>query len=450
MVRQGIEMGQVVDDRRIQTEPEGAVDLVDEFDTRDRVETQIAEAHPAVQRSRLDVQLVAQTEGHGPPQVLGLQGGDRRSGRDGRRRRGDGRRGCIHRARLVAGRFFEVRVLVALVFAIIAEEATDPRLHLGMAEGLAMHTQLFGDDGGEPGEFFAREAVLERPQRVVGDPGQRPCQRDGLVQHPGLRLEQDVGATLLEIGPAIGGGRHHHLHRQRPAELVGQDQGGPQSGREPVLGEDRAVEPLFGHDDHVGIESEHQSAAGRMPLDGGDHRHPALQEALENELHVGKGGHISGEGQQLLARAAHREHLVATRDDHDPDARVALDLIETVHQPVQQGLGEHIAVGAILHAHDQDAGVEALHPDLGPGLEMPGRGQPVCRVHDGPCSRRLGDRCGRRPVRRRLARHETPVPVAIREEGIARQQRHAMGNAPWMEDAPVDLSPRHPGPRDRP
>jgi hypothetical protein len=102
--------------------------------------------------------------------------------------------------------------------------------------------------------------------------------------------------------------------------------------RKPVLGEDRAVERLLGHHHHVRVKAEDEPAPLRVPLQRRDHRHRALQQPLEDELEARERPDLVRELQQLVARAAHREHAVLAGDDRHLDRRIVLQAGKGVHQ----------------------------------------------------------------------------------------------------------------------
>ncbi len=223
---------------------------------------------------------------------------------------------------------------------------------------LQVRLQL-GERGDDRRRGAVRVAALERHRAVGHAPEQVDAQPDralgDVADLAAFRLAADraVDPLAAAAGHEVPGAEHHPLLVDQrgdddPArERSGADDGvgGEQHRRNAGLHVGRAAAPdlavaelgaeridrprrQVALGDHVGVALEHERAAGRVALDGGDHIGPAVGDGVEARLpperpHLG----LDELGRRRLAQAALRvEHA---RDAHELarelDERIGVD-----------------------------------------------------------------------------------------------------------------------------
>ncbi len=179
-------------------------------------------------------------------------------------------------------------------------------------------------------------------------------------QHVGARLEHTRRAALLQFFTAEPLGREHHLGGQRCTKLFLHDECRPHTGGESILHEVRAVHAFLRHDDHVGVQPEYKTPAGRMALHGRDNRHVAGQESLIEKRHISAGALPVGQTDQPFLSPAHPEHAVAAGEDHRLECLVGGDLSEGVDQSADDRVRQHVAMFPVTHGDQRNAPIDNL------------------------------------------------------------------------------------------
>nr|WP_241965508.1 hypothetical protein [Streptomyces sp. MH60] len=326
--------GRVVVDRDgLQTGAVPFVEVADDLDGADRVQSHLGEGPLVVDLLRPQIEDLHQGRDDVRAHLgLGGPGDGLRRGLPRRRHRGLGWERGAGSPRRGVPRPPERRH---------AGEVTPDPVAGAAAEHLLVHPDLAPDHLVQPGQHPAGQFPLETAYGSLRPGGERAGAVQRRRQHLTARQDRHHGTVAVQFGAGHGPAREHHLVREGRAEPAFQDVGGPHAGGEAVRDEVGTVDALLGQQHHVGVQPEGQAASGGVPVDRGDHGAVAAQQPLVHEGLVGEASLAVGQCLQCLGGAAHAEHAVGARDDDRFDVRAHRDRVEGRAQVAQQPLGEH-------------------------------------------------------------------------------------------------------------
>ena len=232
----------------------------------------------------------------------------------------------------------------------------------------------------------------------------RGCKRGR--QNIPARQGGDPGGPFCKVPAPVLARGEQHLAPEVIAKPMGEDQGCPCTGCEPVPEVVAVVDTFGGMDGMVAIQAERPAGADPMALHGGDDREfafkrqgvdPPVGEAAAALLQIG----------QAVPRTTASEVAVVTGQYHHLGIGQLGNLREGLFQAIHERRGKHVAAIALIHGQEHDPVVMELKTnDI--GLERNRTRRSPVRRFPGRKLRRIG--CSRQ-IRQKHGQVTAHVPL---------------------------------------